>query len=150
MVVGMSGLTLLMLTVAALAVGVAISHFGNRPVRAHPEPAAHRIAQNLVHQGKFSAARRVIKRNTEWSWRLSQRYVLALAQGREETHLLDVIDDYPELPRDVQAWVGFLMAEGHVNEAVAYVASRTDWTAATSRAYLRRFDLRNNDRNDVG
>lgn len=147
---GMSGLTLLMLTVAALTVVAVISHFGNRPVRAHPEPAAHRIAQDLARRGKLSAARRVIKRNTEWSWRLSQRYVLALAQGRDETHLPDVIDDYPELPRDVQAWVGFLMAEGHVNAAVAYVASRTDWTAATSRAYLRRFDLRNDDRNDAG
>src|SRR5699024_638547 len=94
---GMSGLTLLMLTVAALTVVAVISHFGNRPVRAHPEPAAHRIAQDLARRGKLSAARRVIKRNTEWSWRLSQRYVLALAQGRDETHLPDVIDDYPEL-----------------------------------------------------
>src|SRR5699024_330676 len=115
---GMSGLTLLMLTVAALTVVAAMSHFGNRPVRARPEPAAPRIAQVLARRGKLSAAGRVIKRNTEWSWRLSQRYVLVLALGRDETHLPDVIDDYPELPRDVQAWVGFLMAEGHVNAAV--------------------------------
>lgn len=147
--VGVSGLTLFMLVVAALAVGAVVSHFGNRPVRAHPEAAAHRIAQELVDQGKFSAARRVIKRNTQWSWRLSQHYVLALAQGRDETHLPDVIEDYPELPRDARAWVGFLMAEGHVNEAVTYVASRTDWTTATCRAYLRRFGFRADGRADA-
>lgn len=133
-----SGVPLLTITVVVLAVIMSMRQRGFRMVRERPEPEAQELATDLMHNHRRSEAKRVIHRNTGWSQRLSGNFVDAVAQ--DDARLPDVVDDYPDLPRDTRRWAMFLLVEGYRGDAMSFITDNTGWPQATVRRYVRRME----------
>lgn len=139
MLVNVSGLPILLLVVLALALFAFFHDRARQRLRTHPETGARQLAQSLSHQGQIESAVRVIKRNTGWSRQLCARYVSALTSSGAESQLPDVIDDYPDLPRETTKWVQALLCDDQEAAAVIYIADQTGWALPEAEAYLQRF-----------